>query len=125
MIKGLDSVVLFSENPKELYEFYKEKVGLNFSVEAEIGEGEDLYGYEPKGSTGFYIVHHSEVHGKTKEPMRAMVNFEVDDLEAETKNLKEKGVKVITEPYHMEDYGFIATFEDPDGNYFQLVKVRE
>lgn len=125
MIKRVDSVVLFSEDPKKLYEFYKDTVGVNFSVEAEIGEGENLYGYESKDSSGFYIVHHSEVSGKTKEPKRVMVNFEVDDIEADTRKLKQAGVKVITEPYHMENYGYIATFEDPDGNYFQLTKVRE
>ena len=26
--------------------------------------------------------------------------------------------------YHEEGYGYIATFADPDGNYFQLVQIR-
>jgi len=38
--------------------------------------------------------------------------------------LKKAGVKVVAEIYHVEGYGWLATFEDLDGNYFQLVQVR-
>lgn len=125
MIKGIESITLFSENPSKLYEFYKDILGVKFNLEAELGEGEDLYGFEPEGKTGFYIVHHSEITGKAKEPKRTIINFEVEDIEAEFERLKKEGVTVVQEVYHVEDYGYIATFEDPDGNYFQIVKVRE
>lgn len=125
IIKGIESITLFSENPSELYRFYKDTVGVKFNIEAELGEGEDLYGYEAEGKTGLYIVHHSEISGKAKEPKRAIINFEVEDIEAEFERLKKEGVKVVQEVYHVEDYGYIATLEDPDGNYFQIVKVRE
>ena len=36
---------------------------------------------------------------------------------------KNKG-KLVADIYHVEDYGKIATFEDIDGNYFQLAQVR-
>ncbi len=125
MVKGLDSVTIFSEDPDELYKFYKETVGIEFTIEAELGEGEALYGFEPKGGAGFYIVHHSDVKGKSQDPKRTIINFEVEgEIEKEFERLKGKKVKVIQEPYHVENYGYITTFEDPDGNYFQLVKVR-
>jgi predicted enzyme related to lactoylglutathione lyase len=124
MIRRVDSINLFSENPTELYKFYKDTVGVEFTLEAEIGEGEDMYGYEPKEGSGFYIVHHKSVKGKNQEPERYMLNFEVDDIEKEVSRLDEAKVKKIQDIYHVEDYGFIATFQDPDGNYFQLVKVR-
>lgn len=125
IIKGLESVTLFSENPTVLYNFYKDTVGIKFTIEAELGEGNDLFGFEPEKGSGFYIVHHSELKGKTKEPKRVIINFEVDNIEKEFKRLKKAGVKVIAKIYHVQDYGYICTFEDPDGNYFQLVKVRE
>jgi predicted enzyme related to lactoylglutathione lyase len=53
-----------------------------------------------------------------------MINLEVDDIEGEVARLKKKKVKVIAGIYHIQDYGYIATFEDPDGNYFQFVQVR-
>ena len=54
-----------------------------------------------------------------------MINLEVDDIEKEVERLKKAKVKLIQDIYHIEDYGKIATFEDIDGNYFQLVQVRE
>jgi predicted enzyme related to lactoylglutathione lyase len=52
-----------------------------------------------------------------------MLNFETSDVKGEFKRIKGLGVKVIADPYHMEDDqdSLIATFADPEGNYFQLV----
>lgn len=125
VIAGIDAVTLFSENAKRLAEFYKDKVGIKFNIEAELGdEGDNLYGLDVKGGSSFYIVDHSKVKGKNSMPERMMINFEVSDIEKEVKDLKKSGVKKIQDIYHVEDYGFIATFEDVDGNYFQLVQIR-
>lgn len=127
MIKGIEAVLLFSENAEKLAEFYEEKVELEMITEAEVGEGyeEKFFGFEfGEGKTGLYIMDHSKVKGKHKEPERIMFNLEVTDIEGDVKKLDEKGVKKIQDTYHMEGYGYIATFEDIDGNYFQLVQVR-
>src|SRR5438132_674420 len=126
MIKGIESVVLFSEKPKALADFYKDKVGLKLTLEAEIGEGEELFGFDFGGSSvGLYINHHSEIKGKTKDPKRIMFNLEVDNIESEVKILEKKGLKMIGMLHQVEGYGKIATFEDIDGNFFQLVQTRE
>ena len=125
MIKRIESAGLFSEDAKKLAEFYRDKVGLKLTAEAEIGEGgEGLFGFEFGEGSSFYIVDHSEIKGKNKEPKRMMVNWEVDNIEAEVKKLDQAGIKKIQDIYHMQDYGYIATFEDIDGNYFQLVQVK-
>ncbi len=126
MVLGIESVTLFSEDAKSLAKFYREKVGLKQTVEAQMGEeGEtNLFGFEFKEGAGFYIVDHSDVKGKAKEPKRAMVNLEVDDIEKQVSRLKKEGVKQIQEIYHVENYGHISTFEDLDGNFFQLVKTK-
>ena len=125
MIKGIESITLFSENAKELADFYKDKVGLKMTLEAEVGEeGGNLFGFEFEGGPGLYIMHHSKVKGTSKEPERIMFNLEVSDIEEDVKRLDEAGVKKIQDTYHMESYGYIATFEDPDGNYFQLVQIK-
>ena len=122
MVKRLDGVLLSSGNTKKLAEFYREVVGLKQTVEFEMGEkGESGYMFE---EVQLYINPHSEVKGKNKNPQRYMLNFEVDDIEKEFEKLKKKGAKVIQKIYHIEDYGQIATFEDVDGNFFQLVQVR-
>lgn len=126
MIKRIESVTIFSEKAKRLAGFYRDKVGLKVTTEAEIGdEGENLFGFEGMGGSGFYIVDHSKVKGENKQPERVIINWEVDDIEEDVKKLDRAGVKKIQDIYHMQDYGYIATFEDPDGNYFQLVQIKE
>lgn len=125
MIKGIDGILISSENPKTLADFYKEKVGLNLQDEIEYGEkGESGFMFEV-GKISIAILPHSEIKGKNDSPARIMVNIEVDDEEEEVEKLKKAGVKCIAEIYHVEGYGFVSTFEDPDGNYFQLVQIRE
>lgn len=125
MIKGLEAILIGSENATKLAKFYREKVGLKQGMEMEIGDkGEKGFDFELKG-TNLYILDHSEVKGKNKQPPRVMFNLEVDDMDKEAVRLKKNGVKVVQDTYHVEDYGLIATFEDLDGNYFQLVQVRE
>ena len=125
MIKGLDSVLIGSENSKALADFYKDKVGLEFESEFEYGEEEEAGFMFKVGGVGLTIMPHSDIKGQNSNPARVMLNIEVDDEEAEVKKLKGAGVKCVAEIYHVEEYGYIATFEDPDGNYFQLVQVRE
>lgn len=126
IIRNIESITLFSENAKNLADFYKEKVGLKSTSEAKLGENGEtkLFAFEMSGAS-LYIVDHSEVKGINKEPSRIIFNLEVDDIEKDVKRLEQKEVKKIQDIYHVEDYGYIATFEDHDGNYFQLVKTRE
>lgn len=125
MIKGLESILLFSENAKKLATFYANKVGLKITFEAVMGENdEEMYEFKMKSGSPLYIIDHSKVKGKNKTPERMIVNLEVDDIKKEVKRLDKAGVKKTRDIYHVEDYGYIATFEDPDGNYFQLVQVR-
>lgn len=125
MIKGIEAVLLSSENAANLAKFYEEKVGLKLGEEMEIGEaGEKGYEFNFGEGSNLYILDHSKVKGKSANPERVMFNLEVSDIEDETKRLKAAGVKVTQDVYHVEGYGLIATFEDPDGNYFQFVQVR-
>jgi len=124
MIKGIDSILIASENPKALADFYKDKVGLQFEDEFEYGEKGEAGFMFKVGDTGLTILPHDQVKGKNSNPPRIMLNIEVDDEELEVKRLKDSGVKVVQDTYHIEGYGLITTFEDPDGNYFQFVQVK-
>ncbi|MBI2616509.1 VOC family protein [Candidatus Gottesmanbacteria bacterium] len=125
MVKGQESVLIGSSNAKKLASFYEKRVGLKRTFEAEMGEkGEHLYGFDAKGRSCIYIIDHSKVKGKNKNPERFILNLEVDTIEKEVKKLLKNKVKLIQKIYHVEDYGKIATFEDPEGNYFQLVQVK-
>ena len=124
MIKSIEGILVGSDNAKKLADFYKNKVGLELTMEAEVGEkSEGLYIFEMKGCS-LYIMDHSQVKGKNKMPGRFIFNLEVDNIEKEFTRLVKAGVKKVAEIYHVEDYGHVATFEDVEGNYFQIVKTK-
>lgn len=113
---NLNSILLFSENPEGLTNFYKKVLN-----DEPSWEGGDFKGFAI--GTGYLTIGpHASVKGKNSNPERMMFNLETEDVEREFRRLKDIGVKVIAEPYHPgEDKGMtIATFEDVDGNYFQL-----
>ena len=73
------------------------------------------------GSSFVSIAPHSEVKSiPVKEPSRIILNFETEDVKGEFERIKALGAKVVKESYEMQGM-WIATFADPDGNYFQLM----
>ena len=64
-----------------------------------------------------------QVHGRNGEPGRILWNIESEDVKADFDRLKAAGATVVRDPYTMDEEpgAVIATFEDPDGNYFQLM----
>jgi len=98
-----------SSQPKVLAEFY-EKV---FGKKPDMAE-EDWGGWS---------VGSSDVQGQAKEPARVIFNFETAEIKEEFERIKNTGAKVIKELYEMEGAPgmWIATFADPDGNFFQLM----
>lgn len=126
MIKKLDSIILSSQDPKKLADFYGEKVGLSLIREMEMGDNASPvfeFGLG-NGSPALVIMEHSKVKTKNNTPERVMLNLEVVNIEKEVKKLDEAGVEKIQDIYHIEEYGQVATFADIDGNYFQLVQIR-
>jgi len=103
-----------SSQVKKLAEFY-EKV-----FEKKPDWAEDKWHGWQVGSAFFTVGEHSEVKGKAKEPQRVIFNLETKEVKEEFERIKKLGAKVIKEPYEMGG-GWIATFADPDGNYFQLM----
>ncbi|MEK7166564.1 MAG: VOC family protein, partial [Patescibacteria group bacterium] len=89
------------------------------------GDGE--WGGFKVGDGFITIGPHSEVKGPNKEPGRFLFNFETSEIQDEFERIKKLGAKVIAEPYNpMQEEGMlIATFSDPDGNYFQLMTPME
>lgn len=113
----LSGVMLNSENPELLAKFYTKILG---KPGWEQGQ---WYGYGDKGSN-LLIGPHSDVKGKNTTPARLMLSFAVSDVEKEFNKVKSAGGKVIAEPYQPNKENmpkaWLATLEDPDGNYIQL-----
>lgn len=111
----MTSLLLGTDNPERLAEFYTKLLG-----EPTMSDG----GYTSwvTGAGGLTIGKHSEVHGQNNEPGRVIWFFETTDLNAEFERIKDLGGRVIAEPYSPGGGPdmMLATFADPDGNYFNL-----
>ena len=108
----LNSLMIGTDNPEPLVDFYTKVLG-----PPDMAEG----GYTGwgKDGAGFSIGPHSEVHGKSTDPARCIWFFETADVKGEFERIKGLGAEVVKEPYDIQGF-WIATFADPDGNYFQL-----
>ena len=113
---NLRLILLFSENPKKLSGFY-EKV-----FEKKPDWSEDDYSAFGVGKNSIMIGKHEKVKGKNKNPERMMFNLETKDVVKEFRRIQKLGAKVIAKPYDPmpKSKALIATFADPDGNYFQI-----
>jgi predicted enzyme related to lactoylglutathione lyase len=110
-------VMLGSEQPKVLVDFYTQVLG------TPTWEDTGYTGWE-LGGAGLMIGAHSEVKGGNEMPGRIMWNLETPDVKAEFERIRALGATVVAEPYRpgveeAPDF-WLATFADPDGNYFQL-----
>jgi predicted enzyme related to lactoylglutathione lyase len=114
-------ILIGSENPTQLKEYYTKLLGKPTWEEAEGG----YFGWQ-FGESGVMFGPHTDVKGKNREPGRVIWNLETPDVKGEFAKLKSAGATVVKEPYdpaqNSENRGMlIATFSDPDNNYFQLM----
>jgi predicted enzyme related to lactoylglutathione lyase len=75
------------------------------------------------GGRRLTITLHDRVDGANADPLRIMVNFAVDDVDATFKRLVEHGAPAIRPPSPEPWGGLIATSADPDGNIIQLMEL--
>lgn len=78
------------------------------------------------GSCFLNIGEHDKAEGKSKDPVRVIINFETKEVKEEFGRIKQiEGAQVIAKPYSLVEGFWIATLADPDGNYFQLMSPWE
>jgi len=117
---NLNSVLIGSEDPARLVEYYTKVLGAPAFAEG---------GYTSwqLGSGSVTVGPHSEVKGRNTAPGRIIWNIETADVQGDFDRMKAAGAIVITAPYGFElvPGSSIATFADPDDNYFQLMSPME
>ncbi len=115
-----NNLLIGSENPGPLAEYYTKLLG------TPAYEGDGFASWQI-GSGYVSVGPHSEVKGRNVSPGRMIWNIESKDVTADFERFKAAGAIVVTAPYEFEGApgSLIATFEDPDGNYFQLTSPFE
>lgn len=112
---NFNNILIGSEDPAKLVDYYTKLLGA--PAMSEGGYTGWMIG------SGFVAVGpHSEVHGRNPSPGRLIWNIATPDVKEVFDRFKAAGAIVVAEPYSFEGApgSLIATFEDPDGNYFQL-----
>ena len=114
---NFNSILIGSENPDRLVEYYSKILG-------DPGFSEGGYTGWQVGSGYVTVGPHDQVKGRNKEPGRLLWNMETQDVRGEFDRIRGAGATVVREPYAPggddQPDMLIATFEDPDGNYFQI-----
>jgi predicted enzyme related to lactoylglutathione lyase len=113
---NLNSILIGSEDPQRLADYYTSLFG------KPSWDGDEYTGWQI--GTGWVTVGpHDQVKGKSAHPGRVIWNIESTDVKGDFERFKAAGATVIREPYQPGEAseGWIATFSDPDDNYFQLV----
>lgn len=116
--------VLVSDQDRAL-DFYTNVVGLEQRVDNPTPDGPRFLTVAVKGQD-FQLVLWPGTPGQA-EPVGgrvpAAVTIETGDIEKEVETLKERGVNFETEVLEFP-WGYVALFEDPDGNRLQLREGR-
>ncbi len=112
---NLNSILIGSEDPGRLAAYYTKLFG-------EPAWQEGGYTGWRIGTGGLMVGPHDEVSGRNAQPGRIIWNIESPDVRADFERFKAAGGTVIREPYSPDQSSgaLIATFADPDDNYFQL-----
>jgi len=113
---NLNGILIGTEDPERLTDYYM----------ALFGKPEwDMGGYTGWliGTGSITIGPHDQVKGKNAHPGRVIWNIETPDVMGDFERLRDAGAIVVREPYKPDDESemWIATFSDPDDNYFQLM----
>lgn len=119
MIQGVAGVIIWTDNLERLSSFYRGTLG--FTPHSVRPDWVAFSFGEVRLSLGV----HSQVAGPARDPHRVMVNLAVDDILAVTQRLVKGGVVFTRLPEQESWGGWVATFQDPDGNMLQLLQQPE
>jgi predicted enzyme related to lactoylglutathione lyase len=109
---GIGGAFLRADDPETLYTWYEKHLGLRrqngcWTFEAAEQRGPAVVSFFPRGSDYFPV----------RQP--AMLNFQVDDVDALLDALIAAGVEVDPKRERY-DYGSFGWFTDPEGNRVEL-----
>ena len=129
LIDGIGGVFLFSNNPKQLAEWYRDCLGIAAAGEDEecnsvyaLFDSRDIEKPEIK-RTMAWAIKRTDQDIKDK-PRTGQINYRVKNMGEALSHLKSKGV-AIEKTAEYPGYGNFAWLKDPDGNKIELWEPSE
>jgi predicted enzyme related to lactoylglutathione lyase len=119
-IEGLAGILLWTSPARfrAMRDFYVDTLGLT-----PRSDRDRLVNFEWGNQRLTVSIHDDLAEGPARDPLRLMINLAVFDIHATHARLEAAGV-AFTRPPEQEPWGgWIATFNDPDGNTIQLLQA--
>jgi len=113
---GLGGIFFKARDPKALYEWYREHLGIESSPEA--GAMWDSAEHPEVPVTNLMAIFPETTKYLGSGSQNFMINFRVDDLAELIKALREEGVQV--DKFEEHEYGKFGWIIDPEGNRVEL-----
>ena len=122
LIDGIGGAFLFSNNPKQLAEWYRDNLGISYQESPDyksfyaLFEYRDLTDASVKRTTALAILSTgNDINGK---PRTGQINYRVKSMAETLAHLQSKGVAI--DKTEDSEYGKFAWVTDPDGNKIEL-----
>ena len=122
LIDGIGGAFLFSNNPKQLAEWYRDNLGISVHESPDYKsfyatfEYRDLADASIKRTTAWAILSSgNDIEG---QPRTGQINYRVKNMTATLSHLRSQGVAIDKSEDH--EYGKFAWVTDPDGNKIEL-----
>lgn len=109
-------VIVWTERFAEMLAFYRDTLGLTTRSER------PRFANFEWGDFRLSIGMHDGVRGRNKDPLRIMINLAVDEIKPVYERLRAAGIEFSRPPEREQWGGWVATFQDPDGNTLQLLQ---
>lgn len=119
-LRSICGVILLSDNPRRLAEFYGRVLGCTFQREDHGGLAEH-FGHDV-GEVHFGIHPPSNFQRTAPGGASTAIAFNVSSLSEPMAVLTEFRATQIQAP-HDEGFGLVTSYLDPDGNQFELVEL--
>jgi catechol 2,3-dioxygenase-like lactoylglutathione lyase family enzyme len=122
LVDGIGGVFLFSNNPKQLADWYRENLGISYEASPDCSSFYKSFAYRDftdaaikRTTTWAILPSANDINGKSRT---GQINYRVKAMAETLAQLRSQGVMIEkTEDY---EYGKFAWLTDPDGNKIEL-----
>ncbi|MGA4506552.1 VOC family protein [Propionibacteriaceae bacterium G1746] len=117
MIVSIASAILYVSDQDSALRFYRDILGFDVVMDADMGEGSRWLEVKPAGAQTSIVLSSAESFGK-QPGEGAFLTFAADDVAATVEELRARGA--TTSEVTREPWGTYATVDAPDGHKLQF-----